>query len=92
MKYKKGVFYMTLKNAVNELFDFAKAHECDLDVAYAKKAHEIKGDPEHFMKLGDLSEAYAFSKAHYNTIVEARKSGNDEKYDEALKAWEESNV
>ena len=33
---------MTLKNAVNELFDCAKAHECDLTIDYAKKAQEIK--------------------------------------------------
>ena len=32
---------MTLKNAVNELFDFAKAHECDLGIAYAKKAQKF---------------------------------------------------
>ena len=85
---------MTLKNAVNELFDFAKAHECALNVAFAKKAQEIKEDPEHFMTLADLAEAYAFSKtnANYNIVVEARKTRNEEKYDEALKAWEESNV
>ena len=81
---------MTLKNSVNELFDFAKAHECDLDVAYAKKAQEIKEDPEHFMSLADLGEAYAFSKANanYNIVVEARQTGDETKYNEALAEWE----
>lgn len=78
---------MTLKNAVNELFDFAKAHECDLGIAYAKKAQEIREDNEHPMTLEKLGEAFAFAKVNYNIVVEARETGNDEAYDEALKNW-----
>ena len=80
---------MTLKNAVNELFDCAKAYECPLDVAYARKSLEIKSDPEHFMTQAELDEAYEFSKTNnfYNVVVEARETGNEEFYDEALAAW-----
>ncbi len=80
---------MTLKNAVNELFDFAKAHNCAMDVAFAKKAQEIRKDSEHPMTLEELAEAYAFSKtnANYKVVAEARETGNDEAYDEALKNW-----
>ena len=78
---------MTLKNAVNELFDFAKAHECDLSVAYAKKAQEIRENTEHPMTLEELAEAFAFAKNNYNIIVEARETGNEEEYDAALATW-----
>ena len=78
---------MTLKNAVNELFDCAKAHECDLTIAYAKKAQEIKEDAEHPMTLVELDEAREFAKDNYNIVVEARETGNDEAYDEALATW-----
>ena len=78
---------MTLKNAVNELFDFAKAHECDLTIAYAKKAQEIKEENEEFMTLAELDEAREFAKDNYNIVVEARQTGNEEAYDEALATW-----
>ena len=83
---------MTLKNAVNEYFDFAKAHECDLAIAYAKIAYEIKTGSRDFMTMDDLDRAKAFTDKYYDVVVEARKTGNKEKYDEALKAWEETNV
>ena len=81
---------MTLKNAVNELFDCAKAYKCPLDVAYARKSLEIKGDPEHFMTQAELDEAYKFSKtnAHYKVVVDARETGNETVFDEALASWE----
>lgn len=78
---------MTLKNAVNELFDFAKAHGCDLTIAYAKKAQEIKEDAEHPMTLEELDLAREFAKVHYNIVVDARQTGNEEEYDEALATW-----
>ncbi len=80
---------MTLKNAVNELFDFAKAHDCNLLIAFAKKAQEIEEDPEHPMTLAELEEAYEFSKPNnfYKVVVEARETGNEEAYDEALATW-----
>lgn len=83
---------MSLKNAVNEYFDFAKAHECDLAIAYAKIAYEIKTGSRDFMTMDDLDRAKAFTDKYYDVVVDARQSGNDEKYDEALKAWEETNV
>lgn len=80
---------MTLKNAVNELMDFSKAHGNDLDVSYAKMAHEIKSGSRDFMKMAELDEAMAFLKniANYKIAVEARKSGDDTDYDAALEAW-----
>ena len=80
---------MVLKNAVNELFDCAKAYGCPLDVAYARKSLEIKGDDEHFMTQAELDEAYEFSKTDnfYNVIVEARETGDETALDEALATW-----
>lgn len=80
---------MTLKNAVNEVMDFAKAHECDLTIAQAKIAEEITHGDRDFMTLEELNEAKAFLVDNYNIVVDARQSGNDEKYDEALAKWSE---
>lgn len=81
---------MKLKNAVNELMDFSVAHECDLDVACAKMAHEIKSGSRDFMTMGELDEARAFVKdiSNYKIVVEARKSGDDTDYDAALAEWQ----
>lgn len=78
---------MTLKNAVNEVMDFAKAHECDLQIAYAKIAHEIKTGSRDFMTMAELDEAKAFLADNYNVVVEARQTGNDTDYDTALHLW-----
>ena len=80
---------MTLKNAVNELFDCAKAYGCDMGVAYARKADEIKKDPEHHMTLSELDEAYEFSKPNnfYKVVAEARETGDETLLDEALATW-----
>ena len=81
---------MTLKNAVNELMDFSVAHECDLDVAYAKMAHEIKSGSRDFMSMDELNEAREFVRDvnNYKIVVEARKSGDDTDYDAALTEWQ----
>lgn len=82
---------LTLKNAVNEYFDFAKAHECDLAIAYAKIAYEIKTGSRDFMTMDDLDRAKAFTDKHYNVVVEARQTGDETKYNEALAEWEDEN-
>lgn len=81
---------MTLKNAVNELMDFSKAHGNDLDVSYAKMAHEIKSGSRDFMTMSELDDARAFLKdiANYKVVVDARKSGDDTNYNAAIEAWE----
>ena len=82
---------MTLKNAVNELMDFSVAHECDLDVAYAKMAYEIKSGSRDVMSMDELNEAREFVRdvANYKIVVKERKTGDDTDYDEALKLWQE---
>lgn len=82
---------MTLKNAVNEYMDFARVHECDMAIAYAKIAGEIKNGSRDFMTMDDLDRAKAFIDKNYNIVVDARQSGDETKYDEALKAWEDEN-
>ena len=78
---------MTLKNAVNEVMDFAKAHDCDLNVAEAKIAYEITSGDRDFMTLDELNEAKAFLVDHYNIVVDARQTGDETKYNEALAEW-----
>ncbi len=78
---------MTLKNAVNELMDYAKVHNCVLHVAYAKKSYEIKNDDSDYMKQSELDEAKAFLDKNYNIVVDARKTGDETDYDEALALW-----
>ncbi|MBQ7793848.1 MAG: hypothetical protein IJ366_04940 [Clostridia bacterium] len=82
---------MTLKNAVNELMDFAKVHEVDVHTAYAKIAYEIKTGERDFMTMAELDEAKAFVDENYDVVVEARKSGNDADYDTALHLWGKEN-
>lgn len=80
---------MTLKNAVNEVMDFAKAHECDMHTAYARIAHEIKTGSRDFMTMSELDEAKAFIDKSYNIIVDARQTGDNTEYDKALAEWED---
>lgn len=80
---------MTLRNAVNEVMDFAKAHECDLTVAQAKMTEEITSGSRDFMTLEELNRAKAFLVANYNTVVEARQTGDNTAYDKALAEWED---
>lgn len=80
---------MTLKNAVNEYFDFAKAHECDLAIAYAKIAYEIKTGSRDFMTMDDLDRAKAFTDKNYDIVVKARQTGDETEYNAALENWTE---
>lgn len=75
---------MTLKNAVNEVMDFAKAHECDMQIAYAKIAYEIQSGDRDFMTMDELNEAKAFIDTHYNAVVIARQTGDWAELDEIL--------
>ena len=80
---------MTLKNAVNELMDFSVAHDCDLEVAYARMAYEIKNGEREIMTMDELNEAREFVRdvANYKIVVEARQTGDDTDYDAALAEW-----
>ena len=75
---------MTLKNAVNELMDFAKAHGNDVHIAYRKMRYAVNvGDVDN-ITLKELEAAKEFIDAHYNAVVEARKTGDWSELSEVL--------
>lgn len=80
---------MKLKEAVNAVMDFSKAQEKDIHNSYARMSHMVKTGELDNITQYELDEAKAFIDANYDVVVEARKTGNDEKLDERLRVWEE---
>lgn len=80
---------MKLKEAVNAVMDFAKAQEKDIHNSYARMSHMVKTGELDNITQYELDEAKAFIDVYYDVVVEARKTGNDERLDERLRVWEE---
>lgn len=78
---------MTLKNAVNEIMDFAKAHDCDMHVAYAKISHMVKAGELDHITTDELTDAHEFLNKNYFLAVTARQTGNEADFDKALEEW-----
>lgn len=79
---------MRLKDTVNQIMDFAKAHDDDVQVAHAKMVHMIVAEGFEGMTLYDLNKAKSFIDSHYDIVVNARKTGDCIALDEALSVWE----
>lgn len=80
---------MTVKEAVNAVMDFSKAQGKDIHNSYARMSHMVKTGELDNLTQYELDEARAFIAAYYDIIVEARRSGDETKLDERLRAWEE---
>ena len=75
---------MKLKNAINEIFDCAKAHENDILVGYARiRSAASKGEVDN-ITVDEIDRAKGFIDEHYKEIVEARKTGDWSELSEAL--------
>ena len=79
---------MKTKEAVNELMDFAKAQEKDIQNAYSRMRHMIKTGELDNITVAEVDDAYEFIKRNYTAVVNARNNGDSEAFSEALGAWQ----
>jgi hypothetical protein len=79
---------MRLKDTINQIMDFAKAHDNDVQIAHAKLVHMVVAEGFEGITLYDLNKAKSFIDSHYDIVVKARQTGDCTALDEALSVWE----